>query len=51
MKNKGYLKTKKIVALTYLNIIPQGTVDDNLGPDRLEGTKVLDPNYFRQPTL
>ena len=26
--------------------MPQGTVDNNLGPDRL-----VDPNYCRQPTL
>ncbi len=31
--------------------IPQGTVDNNLGPDRLAGPKGLDPNYCRQPTL
>ena len=32
-------------------LIPQGTVDNNLGPDRLEDPKALDPNYCRQPTL
>ncbi len=32
-------------------LIPQGTVDNNLGPDRLTGPKALDPNYCRQPTL
>ena len=32
-------------------IKPQGTVNNNLGPDRLEGHKALDPNYCRQPTL
>ena len=32
-------------------IIPQGTVDNNLGPGRLAGPKALDPNYCRQPTL
>ncbi len=32
-------------------VIPQGTVDNNLGPDRLAGPKALDPNYCRQPTL
>ncbi len=26
------------------------TVNNNLGPDCLAGTKVLDPNYCRQPT-
>ncbi len=34
-----------------LRVIPQGTVDNNLGPDRLVGPKALDPNYCRQPTL
>ena len=32
-------------------LIPQRTVDNNLGPDCLEGSKALDPNYCRQPTL
>ncbi len=35
----------------YIRVIPQGTVDNNLGPDRLAGPKALDPNYCRQPTL
>ncbi len=30
-------------------VIPQGTVDNNLGPDRIAGTKALDPDYCRQP--
>ena len=34
-----------------IRLIPQGTVDNNLGPDRLAGPKALDPNYCRQPTL
>ncbi len=34
-----------------IRLIPQGTVDNNLGPDRLAGPKALDPNYSRQPTL
>ena len=34
-----------------IRVIPQGTVDNNLGPDRLAGPKALDPNYCRQPTL
>ncbi len=34
-----------------LRVIPQGTVDNNLGLDHLAGTKALDPNYCRQPTL
>ncbi len=36
---------------TFIRLILQGTVDINLGPDRLAGTKALDPNYCRQPTL
>ena len=31
--------------------IPQGTVNNNLGPDRLEGPQALDPNHYRQLTL
>ena len=34
-----------------IRVTPQGTVDNNLGPDRLAGPKDLDPNYCRQPTL
>ncbi len=34
-----------------LRVIPLGTVDNNIGPDRVAGPKALDPNYFRQPTL
>ncbi len=34
-----------------LLLIPQGMVDNNLGPNRLAGPKVLDPNYCRQSTL
>ena len=30
--------------------MPQGTVDNNLGPDRLAGPKALDPNHCRQQT-
>ncbi len=33
-----------------IRLIPQGKIDNNLGPDRLSGPKALDPNYFRQPT-
>ena len=35
----------------YVRIIPQGTVDNNLGPDRLASPKTLDPKYWRQPNL
>ncbi len=31
--------------------LPQGTVNNNLGPEHLECPKTLDPNYFRKPTL
>ncbi len=31
----------------YIRVIPQGTVDNNLGPDRLAGPKALAPNYCR----
>ena len=34
-----------------IRLIPHGTFDNNLGPDRLAGPKALDPNYRRQPTL
>ena len=34
-----------------LRLIPQGTVDNNLGPDRLAGPKALYANYCRQPAL
>ncbi len=34
-----------------IRLIPQGTVDKNLRPDRLAGPKVLDANYCRQSTL
>ena len=34
-----------------LRVIPQGAIDNNLGPDRLAGPKALDPNYYRKPTL
>ncbi len=35
----------------YIRFILQVTVDNNIGPDRLAGTRALDPNYCRQPTL
>ena len=37
--------------LSHNTILPHGTVDNNLRPDRLVGPKALDPNYCRQPTL
>ena len=33
------------LVLSLIIIIPQGTVGNNLGPDRLEEPKALDPNY------
>ena len=36
---------------SYIRVIPQGTVDNNLGPDRSAGPKALETNYYRQPTL
>ncbi len=38
------------VVVTYESY-PQRTVDNNIGPDRFEGSKALDLNYCRQPTL
>ena len=40
-----------IYKLSLIQFIPQETVVNNLGPDRLAGSKALDPNYCRQPTL
>ena len=34
-----------------IRLIPQGTVDNNLRPDRFAGQKAEDPYYCRQPTL
>ena len=49
MQHKGSKINEKIKMLpgirdTYIRAIPQGTVDKNLGPDRLAGPKALDPN-------
>ncbi len=35
---------KKLNKYGVMRLIPQETVDNNLGPDRLEGPKALDPN-------
>ncbi len=49
---KSFQDLKMTTAQSNIQVIPQGTVDNNLGPDRLAGPKALvDPNYFRQPTL
>ena len=42
---------KLIKCYAMLRVIPQGTVDNNLGSDRLAIAKALDPNNCRQPTL
>ncbi len=34
-----------------MRVIPQGMIDNKLGPHRLAGPKSLDPNSSRQPTL
>ena len=44
-------KTFRKNAFFVMRLIPQGTVDNNLGPDRLAGPKALEPNYCRQLTL
>ncbi len=46
---------KQVISFRYsidnIRLIPQGTVDNNLESDRLDGLKALDPNYCRQPTF
>ncbi len=37
--------------ITIIWLLPQRTVDNNLGPDCLAGSKFLDPNYCKQPTF
>ncbi len=39
------------IIICFIAFIAQGTVDYNLGPDRLADSKALDPNHCRQPTL
>ncbi len=51
MKDYGISGIEEGCKIYYKRVIPQGTVDNNLGPDRLAGPKALDPNYCRQPTL
>ena len=50
IKTINALRTKNKMTI-WVRVIPQGTVDNKLGPDRLAGPKALDPNYCRQPTL
>ncbi len=46
------IKLTLLYRQTYIiRLMPQVTVDNKLGPDRLAGLKALDPNYRRQPTL
>ncbi len=40
-----------VSSFVVIRLIPQGTVDNNLGPDRLAGPKALDHIHYRQPTL
>ena len=47
----GKVMVSKLGPTLNLVLIPQGTVDNNPGLDRLAGPKALDPNYCRQPTL
>ena len=60
VKNKSFsvqllsldkVRNQKCVVDPIIRLIPEVTVDNNLGPDRLSGPKALDPNYYRQPTL
>ena len=48
-RDEGIL-CKKDISIFYIRLIPQGTVDNNLMPDRFAGPKALDPYYCRQPT-
>ncbi len=52
MLQHGWVSTQLLIAvpIRYIQGIPQGTVDNNLGPDLLAGLKALDPNYNRQST-
>ena len=45
------LCTNSTLFKNIIRVIPQGTVDNNLGPDNLAGLNALDPNYCRQSTL
>ncbi len=47
----GSVKLGLTGCINMIRVIPQGTVDNNLGQDRLAGPKTLDTNYCRQPTL
>ncbi len=40
-----YIKWQQRKSLFPIGVIPQVTVDNNLGQDRLAGPKALDPNY------
>ncbi len=45
---KFFLKNIEHISILF---IPKGTVDNNLGPDLLAGSKALYPNRYRQPTI
>ncbi len=47
----SYFLNVHLFRMTYIRVFPQGTFDNNLGPDRLADPKDLDPKYCRQPTL
>ncbi len=51
LKLFSFFSGTSLLLVNHIRVIPQGTVDNNLGPDRLAGTKALDPNYCRHPTL
>ena len=50
MENRRFFFLKIVLfgfKITYESYL-RGTVDNNLGPDRLAGPKALDPNHARQ---
>ncbi len=48
---KIYIQLVSPMTMCVSCIIPQGTVVNNLGPNRLADPKALDPHHYRQPTL
>ncbi len=36
-----------VMVMTVIQLIPEGTVYNNLGPDHLSGPKAIEPNYCR----
>ena len=49
--NQFQFRYQTLFNLSIIRLSPQGTVDINLGPDRLAGPKALDANHCRQPIL